>query len=293
MLKLGRKIKTLKFQILKYLKTNFIYIYLSVIILTGIYKFISIKFRKKTNHKYSNNFDEINYHEFRKYSQNNEDGIIDYIFSKIKSYQINFIEIGFDYYENNSLNLFRNINKILLIEASKDKCFVLNIILSIFYPLTKKISNTFVTKNNINKLINNFYSENEEIDCISIDVDGNDYFLMEDLNFKPKLIIIEYNFWLGKEVSITMPYQEDYSWDGNIYCGASLLALNNLANKKNYSLIAIDSSCTNAFFIRNDLAHNFSILDPIKSFKIPTKYNNTDLLLAKKFLEKKSFINVK
>jgi len=138
MLKLGRKIKTLKFQILKYLKNNFIYIYLSLIILAGIYKFISIKFRKKINHKYSNNFDEINYHEFRKYSQNNEDGIIDYVFSKIKSYKINFIEIGFDYYENNSLNLFRNINKILLIEASKDKCFVLNIILSIFYPLTKK-----------------------------------------------------------------------------------------------------------------------------------------------------------
>jgi len=138
MLKLGRKIKTLKFQILKYLKINFIYIYLSLIILAGIYKFICIKFRKKTNHKFSNNFDEINYHEFRKYSQNNEDGIIDYVFSKIKSYKINFIEIGFDYYENNSLNLFRNINKILLIEASKDKYFVLNIILSIFYPLTKK-----------------------------------------------------------------------------------------------------------------------------------------------------------
>jgi hypothetical protein len=294
MLKLGRKIKKLKFKILNHLKINFIYIYMFFILLAGIYKFILIKFRKKTNYKYSNNFDEINYHEFRKYSQNNEDGIIDYVFSKIKSYKINSIEIGFDYYENNSLNLLRNANKLLLIEASKDKCFVLNIILSIFYPLTKKkISNTFVTKNNINKLINNFYLENEEIDYISIDVDGNDYFLMEALNFKPKLIIIEYNFWLGKEESITIPYQEDYSWDGSIYYGASLLALNTLANKKNYSLIAIDSSCTNAFFIRNDLAHNFSILDPIKSFKIPTKYNNTDLLFAKRYLEKKSFINIK
>ena len=156
----------------------------------------------------------------------------------------------------------------------------------------KKILNTFVTKKNINELVNNFYSKNEEIDCISIDVDGNDYFLMEAINFMPKLIIIEYNFWLGKEKSITIPYQEDYSWDGNIYSGASLLVLNNLANKKNYSLIAIDSSCTNAFFIRNDLAHNFSILDPIKSFKIPKKYNNNDLSLAKKYLENKSFINI-
>ena len=293
MLKLGRKIKKIKCEILNYLKNRFIHIYLFCILLAGIYKFISIKFRKKTNHKYSNNLDEINNHEYRKYSQNNEDRIIDHVFSKIKPNKINFIEIGFDYYENNSLNVFRKSNKILLIEASKDKCFVLKNILSIFYPFKKrKILNTFVTKNNINELVNNFYSKNEEIDCISIDVDGNDYFLMEAINFMPKLIAIEYNFWLGKEKSITMPYQEDYSWDGNIYCGASLLALNNLANKKNYSLIAIDSSCTNAFFTRNDLAHNFSLLDPIKSFKIPKKYNNNNLLLAKKYLENKSFINI-
>jgi hypothetical protein len=100
---------------------------------------------------------------------------------------------------------------------------------------------------------------------------------MEVLNFMHKLIIIEYNFWPGKEVRIMIPYQEDYSWDGNIYYGASLLALNNLANKKNYSLIAIDSSRTNAFFIRNDLVHNFSILDPINSFKIPKKYNKSTI----------------
>ena len=293
MLKLGRKIKKEKFQILNYFKINFLYIYFFFIFVSGIYKFISVKFRKKTNHKYCNDLDEINYHEYRKYSQNNEDGIIDYIFSKIKSNKINFIEIGFDYYENNSLNLFKKINKILLIDANRDKCFILNKILNIFYPFKKKkILNTFINKNNINNLINNYFSENEEIDCISIDVDGNDYFLMEAINSTPKLIIIEYNFWLGKEDSITIPYQDDWLWDGSIYSGASLLALNKLANKKNYSLIAIDSSCTNLFFIRNDLAHNFLILDPTKNFKVPKKYNNSDLLTAKKYLEQKTFINI-
>jgi len=115
---------------------------------------------------------------------------------------------------------------------------------------------------------------------------------MKAINFTPKLIIIEYNFWLGKEESITMPYQEDYSWNGDIYFGASLLAINKLANKKNYFLIGLDSSCTNAFFIRKDLVHSFFILDPVKSLKIPKRYNNNDLLLAKKYLEKKSFINI-
>lgn len=138
MLKLGRKIKKAKFQTLNYFKINFLYIYFFFIFVSGIYKFIYVKFRKKTNHKHSNDLDEINYFEYRKYSQNNEDGIIDYIFSKIKSNKINFIEIGFDYYENNSLNLFKKINKILLIDANRDKCFILNNILNIFYPFKKK-----------------------------------------------------------------------------------------------------------------------------------------------------------
>lgn len=126
MLKLGRKIKKIKSQIFSYLKNNFIYIYLFCILPVGIYKFISTKFKRKTNDKYSNNLDEINYYEYGKYSQHNEDRIIDFIFTKLKLNKINFIEIGFDYYENNSLNVFRKSNKILLIKASKDKCFVLN-----------------------------------------------------------------------------------------------------------------------------------------------------------------------
>ena len=77
------------------------------ILISGIFKFIKIKFNKKSFFKYSNNLESINYHEYKITSQNNEDGIIDFIINKICSKEINFIEIGFDFYENNSLNLFK------------------------------------------------------------------------------------------------------------------------------------------------------------------------------------------
>lgn len=294
MLKLGRKIKKIKCEILNYLKNSFIHIYLFCILLAGIYKFISIKFRKKTNHKYSNNLDEINNHEYRKYSQNNEDGIIDHVFSKIKLNKINFIEIGFDYYENNSLNLFKKTNQGLLIDASFEKCFILENIINIFYN-KKKISilNSLVFKENINRLIaNNFDINKDEIDFLSIDVDGVDYYLFEELDFKPKLICIEYNHWFGANESIGIPYDPNFQWNRDCYSGASLLAITRLASKKNYHLVAIDSSATNAFFIRDDLKNKFTILDPVTNFKKPIKYSDEDYIVAKKFLATKALAKI-
>ena len=60
-----------------------------------------IFFNKKSTEKYSNNLDNINNYEFRITSQNNEDGLIKFIFDTIDVKKINFIEIGFDFFENN------------------------------------------------------------------------------------------------------------------------------------------------------------------------------------------------
>ena len=65
----------------------------------------------------------------------------------------------------------------------------------------------------------------------------------------------------------TIPYNENHNFKDNGYFGASLLALNELMNKKDFKLISIESSGTNAFFVKNEFAYLFEILDPIKSFK--------------------------
>ena len=98
---LSRNIRSLKQKILSVIKKNFKPLYFFLIFFSGLIKFIYKKNKKKNYKKYSSSIDEINKYEFKKTSQNNEDGIIDYILRKIDLKNINFVEIGFDYYENN------------------------------------------------------------------------------------------------------------------------------------------------------------------------------------------------
>ena len=289
---LGKKIKFIKIYYLNFLKNNFFSLYKFSILVSGIFKFIKIFFNKKTTEKYSNNLDNINNYEFRITSQNNEDGLIKFIFDTIEVKKINFIEIGFDFFENNSLNLFKKSNKGLMIDGSFEKCFILKYIIMIFYSFKNiKVVNSLVYKENINNLINTHFL-NDEIDFLSIDVDGIDYYLLEKINIKPKLICIEYNHWFGSEQSVTVPYDKNFIWNRDYYSGASLLALTKLAKNKNYYLIATDSSCTNAFFIHNDYKYKFEILDPVINFKKPIKHSKNDYFLASEFLKTKEIINI-
>tara|TARA_B100000427_G_scaffold290107_1_gene266188 strand:+ start:127 stop:1014 length:888 start_codon:yes stop_codon:yes gene_type:complete len=289
-LKLSRKIRSFRNDTLNIIKNKNTFIYKLLIFFGCFFKFV-FKINKKKNYKnYSINLDEINKFEYRKTSQNNEDGIINFVLSKLSIKEVNFIEIGFDYYENNSLNLLKNTKKGLFIDGENEKVFLLKNILRILHPFKKlNVICKLINKDNINKIISENFNENDDIDFLSIDVDGIDYFLFDTIKIKPKLICIEYNFWFGKNVKCSVPYNKDFRWQmGSVYSGASLNALTSLAKLKGYYLIALDSSCVNAFFIRDDLKSNFEILNPNISFKEPIKYNYKDIdKTRKKLLEKK------
>ena len=289
---LSRKIRSYRELSLDIIKRKNINIYKFLLLIGAFFKFISKINRRKNSRKYSENLDEINNFEYSITSQNNEDGIINYIFKKLKVFQPNFVEIGLDYYENNSLALLRKANKGLFIDGDNKKIFLLKNILKIVYPFKKfSFVSEFINKKNINLLISQTFRNDEEIDFMSIDVDGIDYYLLEEVSFYPKLICIEYNFWYGKNVKCSVPYNENFRWKmGSLYSGASLLALNDLLNSKGYHLIALDSGCVNAFFIRDDLKENFKILDPIKSFKEPLKYDKKDIDKGRKDLLKSELV---
>ena len=284
-LKLSRKIRSGRNYILGLIKKINEPIYKKLIFIGTTLKFIYKINRKKNFRLGSKNLDSINKQEYKITSQNNEDGIIDYITSKLKLKDLTFVEIGFDYYENNSLNLIQKSKKGLFIDGSKDKALLLNKILKFLYSNKDiKVINTFINKDNINDIISTNI-ENGEIDFLSIDVDGVDYYLLESLALKPKIICIEYNFRYGKKAKCSVPYSVDFKWDvGSSYSGCSLSALNSLAHSKDYHLIGIDSFCVNAFFIRGDFKSQFEILDPISSFKYPNRYTKERIEKEKKVL---------
>ena len=268
------KIKKKRDNILKFIKKNFFTLYKIIIVVGGCIRFFNKINRKKKYTKFSSNLDKINDFEYQITSQNNEDGIINHIFDKLKIDKLNFIEIGFDYYQNNSLAILKKCNKGLFIDGDNKKVIILKNILRLFYPKTKIIvQNALVDIDNINQIKEQNFNDQEEIDFLSIDVDGIDYYLLKEINFKPKLICIEYNFWFGKDLSCVELYKKNFTLDSlSDYVGASLKALTELANSKGYHLIAIDSACINAFFIRDDLKDNFEVLNLEKSFKYPLKF---------------------
>lgn len=207
------------------------------------------------------NLHKINDYEFKVFSQFGEDGIINFLINNLDIKSKKFIEFGVENYEeaNSRFLLENNSWEGLIIDSSKDNInFITKQNYYWKYNLTAKCE--FITKENINDIIykNNFSGK---IGLLSIDLDGNDYWIWECINtVDPDIVLIEFNARLGIDRSITVPYSPSFDRKinhfSNIIYGASLLALNNLAKKKNYSLICTNRNANNAFFIKKELLEN-------------------------------------
>ena len=257
----------------KYLPTL---IYSYILFIRTYKKFKREISKEKTNIKYSQNLDQINDYEYKYTSQNNEDGIINYIFSKIPNNKL-FVEIGFSYYECNSLNLIKNGWNGKLIDINKEECLSIKRLISFFYPKSKiQVINKKILKENINNLVFSGLEKNT-LDFFSLDIDGNDYWVLKELNTeKINVLCCEYNHYLGNNVKKTIPYNPDHQWKNNGCFGASLNAISELLDKKGFYLIGVESSGTNAFFIKKNLAKNFEILSPEKSWKSVDRNNSQE-----------------
>lgn len=68
---------------------------------------------------------------------------------------------------------------------------------------------------------------------------------------------MEYNSVFGKDRKITTPYGKNFdrrkAHFSNLFFGASISALNDLAVKKGYSLVCGNLAGNNAYFVRKDL----------------------------------------
>ena len=94
------------------------------------------------------------------------------------------------------------------------------------------------------------------------DIDGNDYWVLDSIDVvKPCIIICEYNSIFGPYKKVTTPYRDDFvrskAHYSNVYYGSSISALNDLAERKGYSLVYGNKNGNNVFFVRNDLMQNF------------------------------------
>ena len=194
--------------------------------------------------------------DYKVFSQNGEDGIIDYLLFSLNIVTPKFIEIGIgNYEESNTRYLFETTNsKGLIIDCMKNlKTEVLRS--TKLWRGDLKIIEDFVDSENINKILEE-NSFNKEIDLFSLDIDGIDYWVLKKIpnNFS-KIIVAEYNSNFGHELEITVPNIKRFNRNkyhySNLCFGTSLKALINLLQKKNYTFIGTDNSKLNAFFVSN------------------------------------------
>jgi len=96
-----------------------------------------------------------------------------------------------------------------------------------------------------------------EIDFLSIDIDGNDYWVWEALTvIEPRLVLIETHPELGYRSRVA-PYAEDPARVDGMpahFLGASPSAMTAMAARRGYRLVAANRFGFNLFYVREDLA---------------------------------------
>ena len=221
------------------------------------------------NRKNYLNFKSINDAEEKIFSQNGEDGIIDYILEVLNVKNPKFIEIGVeDYIEANTRLLYhiRNSHGLIVDQSININKLSKNLDL---WKGRIKVLKKFVTSENINEIIKheNF---NINLDLFSIDIDGLDFWVIKNLpaNFA-KICIAEYNPLFGSENEISVPNIENFNRTkyhySNLCWGVSLKGLISIMNEKNFVFLGANNLKNNAFFINRDFEQLFKNVIPNKN----------------------------
>lgn len=200
-------------------------------------------------------------YEFQVYSQWGEDGILQYLLQQVPVTRRTFIEFGCsDYLEANTRFLLRLQNwRGLVIDG--DAANIARIRESqLYWQHDLTAVQSFIDTMNINSIIES-YGFDGEIGLLSIDIDGNDYWVWEAITaVSPAIVVVEYNARFGCERRVTVPYAPDFNrfqahYSG-IYYGASLAALVSLAHRKEFAFVGCNSAGNNAFFVRSNLLNS-------------------------------------
>ena len=214
---------------------------------------------------------------YKVFSQNGEDGFIDYLLFSLDITKPKFVEIG--------IGTYKESNTRFLFERTAPEGLVIDYIEDLEEKIKKNIRFWKGDLTIVNELINaeniiNILEQNnfdKEIDLFSLDIDGIDYWILNKLpeNFS-KICIIEYNSIFGGELEITVPNEinftrKEYHFSHLCY-GMSLKALIRKMNEKGFIFVGSNEFNNNAFFIQKKYQSNLNINLPdtnnLKKFTI-------------------------
>jgi hypothetical protein len=196
--------------------------------------------------------------EYRVFSQGGDDGIIQRLVRDVPVKQKFFVEFGVENYrESNTrfLLLKDNWSGLVMDGSPKHIQFIQQDPIYLRNDLTAVCA--FIKTANINELLATHLPD-KEIGLLSIDIDGNDYWIWKAIeNVNPPIVITEYNYRFGPSRAVTVPlddnFQRSQAHYSHIYYGCSLKALWLLARKKGYDLVCCNTFGNNAYWVRQDV----------------------------------------
>lgn len=191
--------------------------------------------------------DHIDMSEFRVFSQNGEDGILQFLLHRLGITTGSFLEIGAERQEANCLLLALHQGWAgMFVDGDPDVAENLSELLG--RTADVRVVNEMVDPTTIDAAMEQ-WGVPAEIDVLSIDVDGSDYYVWEGMHgVRGRIVVIEYNAALDPERALVQPPGAP-AWDGTVNFGCSVGALRRLAAEKGYALVYLESSGTNAFFV--------------------------------------------
>lgn len=195
--------------------------------------------------------------EFKVFSQSGEDGILQYLVqeSKISPDEKIFVEFGVEDYSeaNTKFLLVNNFWRGLIMDGSKKN---INKVKKsdLYWKADLKAVDAWVDREHINQLIGDS-GFSGKIGILSIDIDGNDYWVWESIEIvDPVIVVVEWNSVFGPRHPISVPYASDFNrmkahYSG-LYWGASIRAFEILGTKKGYQLVGSNQLGNNLFFVK-------------------------------------------
>ena len=201
---------------------------------------------------------------FSNFSQFEEDGILLYIFARIGETNRKVLELGAGSARecmSSNLIINHNWNGFLVDGSEKNK--------EIAFKFFSQFNNTgilqpkflvrWIAVENINSICDEFELTGE-IDLLSIDIDGNDYWVLKALDkVSPRVIVLEVQNAIPATEIVSRPYLatfnlHDYLGVERSFRGASISAFNFLLESRGYCLVGTNHNGVNAFFVRKDIA---------------------------------------
>lgn len=205
--------------------------------------------------------DDIAHFGYKVYSQNDEDGIIDAIFEKIGNCST-FLEIGVeDGTECNTHLLALKNWRGGWIDGSSVSCSKISRELDgVSFANHFRVIEMMISPDNIGLVYTDHcdFLGVKDVDFFSLDIDGNDGYIVEQLlanGARPKVCCFEYNGKFPPNVAISVNL--NHSWKRNDHFGASLLYFCKIMERFDYKLLTCNLTGANVFFVVNELGHLF------------------------------------